>query len=1355
MKLIAKDLSAVGYRIVDKIDVGTDGDVTTEGVIEGIALDVTSQGSRPGDLGLGFWNDSGTLKYYDGSNDYDPITSGTTLGGDLSGNLPNASVVDDSHNHTNATLSGVPGAGIDTTAVHSGDAISGDLSGTYPGAFTVTAIQGYDVQAHAPQDGEVLTWVNSNNQWEPQPAGSSYYTVVDSTANYDDINTALSNYDVVYMEPGTYSALSTGSTATRITIPAGKQLIGLYGSATGTQPKLNIQTDSTAGVDIATGGKFAHAEIAVQSSSQGPVIRSNSSSAAAIIRYVNVTAAFSSSVWSGTPQPAAIGHFQEISHFSVYGNIRGISLSSTGSTDAGLCEITDFQYQGDRVDDTSGYGILLTSSSQYPVRIMNTRIYGVNDGIYFDGNYNDVWVSDLFIGSFNRYGIYQSAGIRCSWDNVTIEGISSSTTCLGAFFYGTLALLSLSRFRVYDCGRCGMTVENVQNCTVDDIYVRNCGKKFDDTDTPPNIGNREGMGVRFYNIGGTSTDQCTISNVVADSCAVVGVVLNDVTYATITNVSGHGSDENTAGDPSGVPNPADWNGTGVVVYATLYTNVVNLNGSGNEQHGVWVDGTTATVIDDVNVSSNAGDGFKTDTSQNQLHIGTGVAVSNTGTGLNLGNAPATGCYYGLWNTYNNTGADRSIGSNWVTAISDIADAGDTSISSPSSGDILVWDGSDSWDNQTMSGDATITSAGVVTVQGLQGDNINAAISPSNEHVLFYDGTVGQWDSKYPGMVNEGAGLTYVVLPSGSSASDINTALGSYDVVYLEAGTYSLGSTGITIPSGKKLAGVSDFYSNAAVLQWSGSPATRHLYMTNAILENVQIHLTGVAHTTTVVQGDSASDNNRVNHVYILADTSASIYGFAGEFSEVTFWSTSGVDGMNLTGRPSTVTAPGLTRIDQFNIYNAPTYGIRIDEVGGFHISRGYIDGNSGTTNYGIFRSGTTSQSQYTLEDIIVVDPGVCGIYFSSGATNYNYNIYLSDIIVDGLSGTTQRGIYLNYVDDVNINNVSVQDANGTSGAGYGGIICDVARNVKITDFYVYNCGNSNNAGIYVGSSCQRIQVSNGNTWSCAWGFYTGTATYCTASNIVSYDDYSGFFFSWTRSEVINCYSYSATGNGIECTGNECTYSNLYAFDAGSRGVYMNGVSYSTINGLGGYNAGTYGIYINGGDYCAISSLMAYSCNSSAGVWLNGVSDSGVSSVSAQDNTGFGIRVSACSRSTFSSLTAGGNTSIGIYLSGYSTFSSLYAYNNGGDGIDATSIVRSTITGFVCHANGAKGLDLNASAVNYVTVSGGVSYNNTGNGIDFGTNPSTSGSCSIIGTTSQGNGGSNYVTSGGWNQSANY
>lgn len=65
------------------------------------------------------------------------------------------------------------GDGTDINSV----AVSGDVSLTNAGITKVTAIQNYDVQDHAPLDGEVLVWSNANSRWEPghaPPIGERY-----------------------------------------------------------------------------------------------------------------------------------------------------------------------------------------------------------------------------------------------------------------------------------------------------------------------------------------------------------------------------------------------------------------------------------------------------------------------------------------------------------------------------------------------------------------------------------------------------------------------------------------------------------------------------------------------------------------------------------------------------------------------------------------------------------------------------------------------------------------------------------------------------------------------------------------------------------------------------------------------------------------------------------------------------------------------------------------------------------------------------------------------------------------------------------------------------------------------------
>ena len=63
-------------------------------------------------------------------------------------------------------------------------------------------------------------------------------------------------------------------------------------------------------------------------------------------------------------------------------------------------------------------------------------------------------------------------------------------------------------------------------------------------------------------------------------------------------------------------------------------------------------------------------------------------------------------------TDNNTGWSEIVGSGGITTFSGLTDS---TISSPSSGNILVYDGTDSWDNKTLTGDASINSSGVLTI----------------------------------------------------------------------------------------------------------------------------------------------------------------------------------------------------------------------------------------------------------------------------------------------------------------------------------------------------------------------------------------------------------------------------------------------------------------------------------------------------------------------------------------------------------------------------------------------------------------------------------------------------------------
>ena len=78
------------------------------------------------------------------------------------------------------------GDGIDINSV----AVSGDVTLDNAGAVVVTALQGNDVQDHAPADGEILVWDAGNNRWEPGTASAmgTYYAPL---TNGDPVNPEL------------------------------------------------------------------------------------------------------------------------------------------------------------------------------------------------------------------------------------------------------------------------------------------------------------------------------------------------------------------------------------------------------------------------------------------------------------------------------------------------------------------------------------------------------------------------------------------------------------------------------------------------------------------------------------------------------------------------------------------------------------------------------------------------------------------------------------------------------------------------------------------------------------------------------------------------------------------------------------------------------------------------------------------------------------------------------------------------------------------------------------------------------------------------------------------------------------
>lgn len=76
--------------------------------------------------------------------------------------------------------------------------------------------------------------------------------------------------------------------------------------------------------------------------------------------------------------------------------------------------------------------------------------------------------------------------------------------------------------------------------------------------------------------------------------------------------------------------------------------------------------------------------------------------------------------------------------------STISGASDTDITSAASAHVLIYDGSNSWDNKAVSGDVTIAATGATTLGSvvITGQSAEATVNNSNDLVLIYDGSAG-------------------------------------------------------------------------------------------------------------------------------------------------------------------------------------------------------------------------------------------------------------------------------------------------------------------------------------------------------------------------------------------------------------------------------------------------------------------------------------------------------------------------------------------------------------------------------------------------------------------------------------
>ena len=117
----------------------------------------------------------------------------------------------------------------------------------------------------------------------------------------------------------------------------------------------------------------------------------------------------------------------------------------------------------------------------------------------------------------------------------------------------------------------------------------------------------------------------------------------------------------------------------------------------------------------------------------------------------------------------------------VATADTLAELSDTNISSPSSGHILVYDGTDSFDNVAVSGDVTITSSGAVTIAASAVENsmLAGSIADSKLNTISTAGKVDLSALEIDGGTDIGADLTtsdLIVVDDGAGGTNRKAAL---------------------------------------------------------------------------------------------------------------------------------------------------------------------------------------------------------------------------------------------------------------------------------------------------------------------------------------------------------------------------------------------------------------------------------------------------------------------------------------------------------------------------------------------------------------------------------------------------
>jgi len=252
------------------------------------------------------------------------------------------------------------------------------------------------------------------------------------------------------------------------------------------------------------------------------------------------------------------------------------------------------------------------------------------------------------------------------------------------------------------------------------------------------------------------------------------------------------------------------------------------------------------------------------TRPDNVYVKTAVTIAGA-TAMKSGDSATGGDLSGTYPTSVQVVADSHThtAASLTLALSALSDA---TITSPTDGAVLVYDtGTAKWRDAPMSADATITDLGVVTVQGIRGNNIyTGASSPSNRNVLFWDGPFSEWDVGY--LASTDLSDTASIILTSSSIKDLNDVYSSMAPTDGQVLTYDTtnGWQAEAVPSGiTTIAAATDTNittpASGNILIWDGSDS----WDNKAVSGDITLSSTGAA-VVTAIQGDSVSASTPSN-----------------------------------------------------------------------------------------------------------------------------------------------------------------------------------------------------------------------------------------------------------------------------------------------------------------------------------------------------------------------------------------------------------------------------------------------------------------------------------------------------------